>query len=98
MPEEPQPFTPQFPPDGGEAPQVPADRPRVWPEAPRPLKPQLKRPLEEWLDDFSTRIKDQDARPSRDQTSRRRRPRGLARIVPVPLGAAPAQRPRPEAA
>lgn len=96
MPEEEQPFDRPLAPEGGEAPQAPGDRPRIWPETPRPLKTQVKRPLEEWLEDFVTRLKDQDARPSRDQSTRRRRPRGLARIIPVPAGA-PAQRPSPQA-
>src|SRR5205807_8050414 len=97
MPEEQDPLSPLSPPEGGEAPSAPGDRPRVWPETPRPLKPQLKRPLEEWLEEFVTRIKDQDARPSRLEPARRRRPRGLARIVPAPSGASGTRRPRQEA-
>ena len=95
MSEEEKQFDRQPAPEGGEAPLAPGDRPRIWPETPRPLKTQVKRPLEEWLEDFVTRLKDQEARPSRDQPTRRRRPRGLARIIPVPAGA-PAQRPRPQ--
>jgi hypothetical protein len=58
------------------------DRPRIWPEEPRPPRPQIKRPMEEWLAEFESRVKQQDINP-RDQATRRRRPRGLARIVPV---------------
>ena len=38
--------------------------------------------MEEWLAEFDERVKQMDARP-RELPSRRRRPRGLARIVPV---------------
>src|SRR5207253_3597034 len=41
-----------------------------------------KRPMEEWLAEFEERVRHQDAHP-REQPSRRRRPRGLARIVPA---------------
>src|SRR6202165_4256909 len=58
------------------------ERPRIWPEEPRAPRPQIKRPMEEWLADSDGRFKQGDARP-REQPSRRRRPRGLARIVPV---------------
>src|SRR6202165_467981 len=58
------------------------ERPRIWPEEPRAPRPQIKRPMEEWLAEFDERVKQVDARP-REQPSRRRRPRGLARILPV---------------
>src|SRR5205814_6164517 len=58
------------------------DRPRIWPEEPRAPRPQIKRPMEEWLAEFEERVRHQDAHP-REQPSRRRRPRGLARIVPA---------------
>jgi len=57
-------------------------RSRIWPEEPRAPRPQIKRSMEEWLAEFDERVKQVDARP-REQPSRRRRPRGLARIVPV---------------
>ncbi len=56
------------------------ERPRIWPEEPRAPRPQIKRSMEEWLAEFDERVKQVDARP-REQPSRRRRPRGLARIV-----------------
>src|SRR5437867_1512994 len=59
------------------------DRPRIWPEEPRAPRPQIKRPMDEWLSEFEERVRHQDPRP-REQPSRRRRPRGLARIVPAP--------------
>src|ERR1700730_8033450 len=58
------------------------ERPRIWPEEPRAPRPQIKRPMEEGLGVFAERVKQVAARP-REQLSRRRRPRGLARIVPV---------------
>lgn len=67
------------------------DRPRIWPQEPRAPRPQIKRPMEEWLVEFEERVKQQDAHP-REQPPRRRRPRGLARIVPA------APPPRPERA
>src|SRR5207249_11533816 len=48
---------------------------------PRAPRPQIKRPMEEWLAEFEERVR-QDPHP-REQPSRRRRPRGLARIVPA---------------
>src|SRR5207244_811462 len=60
------------------------DRPRIWPEEPRAPRPQIKRPMEEWLAEFEERVKHQDPH-AREQPSRRRRPRGLARIVPAPV-------------
>jgi hypothetical protein len=69
-----------------------SDRPRIWPEEPRAPRPQVKRPMDEWLVEFEARVKDSESRP-REPASRRRRPRGLARILPVP---ARADRPRPE--
>ena len=60
------------------------DRPRIWPETPRPLKPQIKRPLEDWLSEFAERVRQQDATPGKTSLERRRRPRGLARLIPVP--------------
>ncbi len=62
-----------------------SDRPRIWPETARPLKPQIKRPLEDWLEDFTERVRQQDAKPGKTSIERRRRPRGLARLIPVPL-------------
>lgn len=64
------------------------DRPRIWPEEPRAPRPQIKRPMEEWLAEFEERVKQQGSQ-ARDQVIRRRRPRGLARILP----AVPVQRP-----
>src|SRR6202162_457285 len=58
------------------------ERPRIWPEEPRAPRPQIKRPMEEWLAGSDERVNQVDA-PPREQPSRRRRPRGLARIVPV---------------
>ena len=70
------------------------DRPRIWPETPRPLKTQIKRPLEDWLSDFTERVRQQDAKPGgKIPVERRRRPRGLARLIPVPLRTEPS---RPE--
>src|SRR2546428_1591480 len=61
------------------------DRPRVWPEAPRAPRPQIKRPLEEWLADFTDRVKASDASPNQQASLiRRRRPKGLDRLVPAP--------------
>jgi hypothetical protein len=70
------------------------DRPRIWPEEPRAPRPQIKRPMEEWLAEFEARVREQPV-PARDQGTRRRRPRGLARILPV---APPprTERPRPD--
>src|SRR5260370_42582689 len=59
------------------------DRPRIWPEEPRAPRPQVKRPMEEWLVEFEEGEQQQDA-PPREQPRRRRRPRGLARIAPAP--------------
>jgi len=79
------------------------DRPRIWPEEPRAPRPQIKRPMEEWLAEFEERVKHQDPH-AREQPSRRRRPRGLARIVPAPVRLeqprkdATAERGRPEPA
>src|SRR5256885_4301422 len=67
------------------------DRPRIWPEEPRAPRPQIKRPMEEWLAGFEERGKQPDARP-REQQGRRRRPRGLARSAPAPATPRP---PRP---
>src|ERR1700686_3020526 len=79
------------PTDADPAPEaVRPERPRIWPEEPRAPRPQIKRPMEEWLAEFDERVKLVDAHP-REQPSRRRRPRGLARIVPV---AARPERPR----
>src|SRR2546425_391546 len=64
------------------------DRPRIWPEEPRAPRPQIKRPMEEWLAEIEERGRHQDA-PPREQPSRRPRPRGLARMV---RGAPPARR------
>ncbi len=58
------------------------DRPRIWPEEPRPPRPQIKRPMEDWLAEFEQRVRDQPA-SGRESPTRRRRPRGLARIVPA---------------
>ena len=57
------------------------DRPRIWPEEPRAPKPQIKRPLEEWLAEWDDRVRQHEGRPN--QPTRRRRPRGLDRLVPV---------------
>ena len=77
---------------------IPPDRPRVWPETPRPPRPQVKRPLDDWLNDFTERIKQHDARARershRDRVERHRRPRGLARIIPIPITS---EKQRPEA-
>src|ERR1700731_4678101 len=53
------------------------DRPRIWPDEPRAPRPQIKRPMEEWLAEFGGRGKQDDGRP-RESLSRRRRPRGPA--------------------
>src|SRR2546428_12983949 len=66
------------------------DRPRIWPEEPRAPRPQIKRPMEEWLAEFEERVR-QDPHP-REQPSRRRRARGLARIVPAAAPAEPARK------
>src|SRR2546421_717186 len=68
------------------------DRPRIWPEEPRAPRPQIKRPMEEWLSEFEARVRDQPA-PPREQGTRRRRPRGLARILPAAQPAAGAVQP-----
>src|ERR1700687_2130244 len=81
---EPEPTDADPPPEAGRP-----DRPRIWPEEPRAPRPQIKRPMEEWLPECEDGVKQQDGRP-REQPSRRRRPRGLARIVPA------AAVPRPE--
>src|ERR1700675_3739799 len=74
------------PTDADPAPEaVRPERPRICPEEPRAPRPQIKRPMEEWLAEFDERVKQVDARP-REQPSRRRRPRGLARIAPVGAG------------
>src|SRR5205085_1546491 len=71
------------PTDADPAPEtIRPDRPRIWPEEPRAPRPQIKRPMEEWLAEFEERVKQSDPR-SREQPGRRRRPRGLARIVPA---------------
>lgn len=74
---EPEPTDSDPPPDA-----IRSDRPRIWPTEPRPPRPQIKRPMEEWLDEFEQRVKAQPA-SGREMITRRRRPRGLARIVPV---------------
>src|SRR6202521_701110 len=74
---EPEPTDADPPPEAGRP-----ERPRIWPEEPRAPRPQIKRPMEEWLAEFEERGKQVDARPH-EPPSRRRRPRGLARIVPV---------------
>src|SRR5437762_1780344 len=70
------------------------DRPRIWPEEPRAPRPQIKRPMEEWLAEFEEPVRHQDAHP-REQPSRRRRPRGLARTVPAPPPSRSGPRSRP---
>jgi translation initiation factor IF-2 len=75
---------------------VRTDRPRIWPEEPRPPRPQIKRPMEDWLAEFEERVKQQPA-GGRDQVTRRRRPRGLARIAPV-VQPQRAERPSPSGA
>ena len=57
------------------------DRPRIWPEEPRAPKPQIKRPLEDWLVEWDDRVQKNDGRIS--QPNRRRRPRGLDRLIPI---------------
>jgi hypothetical protein len=59
------------------------DRPRIWPETPRPLKTQVKRPMDEWLQEFSQRITESEGTTSAPSV-RRRRARGLARLIPSP--------------
>ena len=74
------------------------DRPRIWPETPRPLKTQVKRPMEEWLEEFSQRISQSSG--GSEPTIKRRRARGLARLIPTPARTEPepARRGRPAAA
>ena len=59
------------------------DRPLIWPEAPRPIKQPVKRPLEEWLQEFTERL-GREPEPQDRSVTRRRRPRGLDRLVPAP--------------
>src|SRR5439155_621554 len=78
------------------------DRPRIWPEEPRAPRPQIKRPMEEWLAEFEERGKQQDAPPTEDarpppsssgpqsDPNRRRRRRGRGRgRGPRPGGPSP---------
>jgi hypothetical protein len=67
------------------------DRPRIWPEEPRAPRPQIKRPMEEWLAEFEQRLKDHPG-GQKEMATRRRRPRGLARIVPAIAPARTAER------
>jgi hypothetical protein len=72
------------PSDGDPPPEtIRPDRPRIWPEEPRAPRPQIKRPMEEWLSEFEERVKRDDRQPREPASGRRRRPRGLARIIPV---------------
>ena len=59
------------------------DRPLIWPESPRPIKQPVKRPLEDWLQEFSERLSREPVAQDRSIT-RRRRARGLDRILPAP--------------
>src|SRR5439155_219573 len=79
------------------------DRPRIWPEEPRAPRPQIKRPMEEWLAEFEERGRDRRPNPPRGDAppppsssdpqsdpNRRRRRRGRGRgRGPRPGGPSP---------